>query len=114
VDAAKSWAKLLSVSGHDARMAYDGPAAVDVAIEYRPDVVLLDIGLPIMDGYEVAKRIREQPFLQNVILVGISGYGQEADRQRSREAGFAHYLVKPAAFSQVLEILTTIAESAKR
>ena len=65
---------------------------------YRPDVVLLDIGLPGLDGFEVAKRLRQQPGLSSVVLVAMTGYGQESDRQRSQEAGFDHHLVKPADF----------------
>lgn len=105
VDAAESLAMLVQASGHDVRTAHDGPAALETAHDYRPDVVLLDIGLPKMDGYEVAKKMRQQPFLTNVVLVAMTGYGQESDRQRSQEAGFDHHLVKPANFKKVQEIL---------
>ena len=77
VDAAQSLAMLLKVSGHQVRMAHTGPTALEAALDYRPNVVLLDIGLPGMDGYEVAKRIRQQPVLQNVVLVAMTGYGQD-------------------------------------
>ena len=79
---------------------------------YRPNVVLLDIGLPGMDGYEVAKRMRQQPSLQSVVLVAMTGYGQEADRQRSQEAGFDHHLVKPADFGKLQQILAAVSEKA--
>ena len=105
-------AMLLEASGHDVRTAHDGPTALEAALDYRPNVVLLDIGLPGLDGYEVAKRLRQQPVLQNVVLVAMTGYGQEADRQRSQEAGFDHHLVKPADFGKVEQILATVSEKA--
>jgi CheY-like chemotaxis protein len=103
---------LLRRSGHDVRTAHDGPAALETASDYRPNVVLLDIGLPELDGYEVAKRIRQHALLQNVVLVAMTGYGQESDRQRAREAGFDHHLVKPTAFEQMQKILATVSEKA--
>jgi PAS domain S-box-containing protein len=108
VDAAQSLALLLTVSGHQVRMAHTGPTALEAALDYRPNVVLLDIGLPKMDGYEVAKRIRQQPFLQNVVLVAMTGYGQDTDRQRSQEVGFNAHLLKPADFGKVQQILATV------
>ena len=78
------------------------------ANDYNADVVLLDIGLPELDGYEVAKRIRQQPTHKNTVLVAMTGYGQESDRQQSKEAGFDHHLVKPADFGKVLEILAKV------
>ena len=101
VDAAQSLGLLLEESGHDVRTAYDGPTALEVALDFRPNVVLLDIGLPGIDGFEVAKRLRQQPDLSSVVLVAMTGYGQESDRQRSQEAGFNHHLVKPANFGKV-------------
>jgi CheY-like chemotaxis protein len=80
-DTALTLAMLLRESGHDVRTAHDGQAAFREALDYRPHVVLLDIGLPGLDGYEVAKRIREQPILRKVVLVALTGYGQEADRR---------------------------------
>jgi CheY-like chemotaxis protein len=77
-------------------------------------VVLLDIGLPGLNGFEVAKQLRQQPALQNVVLVALTGYGQESDRQRSKEAGFDHHLVKPGDLGKVLQILVTVAELAAR
>jgi len=108
MDAAQSLALLLNASGHQVRMAHTGPTALDAALDYRPNVVLLDIGLPEMDGFEVAKRIREQPFLKNVVLVAMTGYGQDTDRQRSQEVGFNAHLVKPADFGKVQQILATV------
>jgi CheY-like chemotaxis protein len=112
VDAAETLGMLLRASSHDVRTAHDGPTAVEAAIDYRPDVALLDIGLPGLDGFEVAKRLRLPPFLRNVVLVAMTGYGQEADRQRSRDAGFDHHLVKPARFEQIQEILASVSEQA--
>jgi CheY-like chemotaxis protein len=75
-------------------------------------VVLLDIGLPELNGYEVAKQIRQQPALQSVVLVAMTGYGQETDRQRAQAAGFDHHLVKPADFGKVQQILATASAKA--
>jgi signal transduction histidine kinase/DNA-binding response OmpR family regulator len=96
VDGADSLAVLLRLGGHEVRVCHDGPAALALADEFRPDLVLLDIGLPGMDGYEVARRLRELPGLDKVPLVALSGYGQEEDVRRSRQAGFDRHLVKPA------------------
>jgi len=107
-DTVLSFSMLLKASGHDIRTAHDGPTAVQAAIDYRPDVVLLDIGLPGLNGYEVAKRIRQHPVLKNVVLVALTGYGQESDRQTSLLAGFDHHLVKPARLEQLKQILATV------
>jgi CheY-like chemotaxis protein len=109
-DTADSIALLLEASGHDVRMAYDGQTALEAALDYRPHVMLLDIGLPKIDGYEVARKMREAPPLKNVLLVALTGYGQELDRQRSLKAGFDHHLVKPADFDKLQQILTTVSE----
>jgi CheY-like chemotaxis protein len=95
VDAAESLAKLLRLSGHEASTAYTGMAVAGAVAEHRPDVVLLDIGLPGLDGYEVARRLRAAPGGEGLLLIALTGYGQESDRQRSRAAGFDHHLVKP-------------------
>jgi CheY-like chemotaxis protein len=95
-DGADSLSLLLRVGGHDVRTAYDGPTALQVAVGFRPEVVLLDIGLPRMDGYEVARRLRGHAGLENVMLVALTGYGQDEDRRRSADAGFDSHLVKPA------------------
>ena len=112
VDTAESLALLLQECGHEVRIVHDGPTALDAALDYRPDVVLLDIGLPKLDGYEVAKRMRQQPALQSVVLIAMTGYGQESDRQHSQEAGFDHHLSKPADFGKLQEILGAIPKSA--
>ena len=94
-DAADSLAMLLRTSGNDIRTAYDGAEAVQVANDFEPEVVLLDIGLPNMDGHEVAQRIRQEPWARRTCLIAVTGWSDEADRARSRAAGFDHHLVKP-------------------
>ena len=109
-DAAQTVALLLDMSGHQCRMAHDGPGGLEAALAWQPDAVLLDIGLPGLNGYEVARLIRQQPLLKNVMLVALTGYGLEADRQRSREAGFDHHLVKPADFDEIEKILAELSQ----
>ena len=110
VDTVTTLALLVKESGHDVRTAYDGPAVLEAALDYRPNVVLLDIGLPGLNGFEVAKRLRQQPALQNAVLVAMTGYGRVSDLQASFEAGFDHHLVKPGDFAKVLQILATVSE----
>ncbi len=105
VDSTTSFAALLGAFGHDTRTAFDGLSAVEVALDYLPHVMLLDIGLPKLNGYEVAKRLRQQPTMANLLLVALSGYGTEADRMRAMEAGFDHHLAKPADFDKLQDIL---------
>jgi CheY-like chemotaxis protein len=94
-DAANSLAVLLRLQGHEVRVAFSGPAALQMTKDYSPDVVFLDIGMPGMDGYEVARRMRQQPGLEKVVLAALTGWGQQEDRRRTAEAGFNHHLVKP-------------------
>jgi signal transduction histidine kinase/ActR/RegA family two-component response regulator len=94
-DAADSLALVLRLMGHEVHVCHDGAGALAATREFRPEVVLLDIGLPEMDGYEVARRLRAAPELNDMLLVAITGYGQEQDLRRSREVGFDHHLVKP-------------------
>lgn len=107
IDAAETSADLLQLYGHEVRAAHDGLSALKIAFEWQPAVVLLDIGLPGMDGFEVARRIRAQPLLANVVLVAITGYGHESDLQRAKAAGFDHHLTKPADFVKIQEILSS-------
>ena len=95
VDAAESIAMIIRVSGYDVRCVYDGPSVLQAAKAYLPDVVVLDIGLPGLSGYDVARRLREQPEFKRTPLVAVTGYGQEEDRRRSHEAGFDCHLTKP-------------------
>src|SRR5207237_4222828 len=105
VDAAETLAMVLRQNGHDVRTTYDGPSALEVAPAYRPEVVLLDIGLPGMDGYEVAKRLKQQPGMDRICLAAVTGYGQENDRNRSRSAGFHYHLVKPVDLNLLQDVL---------
>jgi CheY-like chemotaxis protein len=95
VDAAESLALLLRLEGHDVRVAHDGPTALAAVEDEPPALVFLDIGMPVMNGYDVARRLRQRPGLGNLLLVAMTGWGQEEDRRRSLEAGFDHHLVKP-------------------
>ncbi len=113
VDSVLSFSMLLKEAGNDLKTAYDGPTAFKIAMEYIPDVILLDIGLPGLNGYEIAKLIRKQPSLKDVVLIALTGYGQESDRQASMEAGFNHHLIKPARLAQVRQILASVAEHRK-
>jgi CheY-like chemotaxis protein len=107
VDAAESMGLLLEALGHEVQTAHDGLSAVEAAIKFLPNVVLLDIGLPRIDGFEVAKRLRQHPALSGIVVIAMTGYGQDEDKRRSIEAGFNYHLVKPANFKQVKEILAT-------
>jgi len=101
-DAANSLATLLKLGGHETASVYTATDALVRAAAFKPDVVLLDIGLPGMDGYEVAQQMRELPGLKDIRLVAVTGYGRSEDRLRAREAGFDDHLVKPVEFA-VLE-----------
>lgn len=108
MDAATALEMLVQDAGHQTCMADTGPTAVAAALKHRPDLMLLDIGLPGFDGYAVAQQIRRNPLLHEIVLVAMTGYGQEADRQRSQDAGFDHHLIKPVDFAKVRQILTTV------
>jgi DNA-binding response OmpR family regulator len=107
-DSANSLAMLLRLQGNDTRTAYDGQQGVDVAGEFRPDVVVLDIGLPKLDGYEVCRRIREQPWGKHLVLIAVTGWGQEGDRRLSHEAGFDYHLVKPVDPQELMKLLAGV------
>jgi CheY-like chemotaxis protein len=109
-DALLSLAMLLRISGHEVRTAQDGVSALQMSREQVPDVVLLDIGLPGLNGYEVAKRVRQEPTLSGVVLVAITGYGQESDRRLAEQAGFDHHLVKPIDVARLEALLATISD----
>ncbi len=108
VDAAQSMEFLLAMRGHEVRVVHDGAAALEAVQNFAAGVVLLDIGLPVLTGLEVARRIRQLPALKDLVLVAMTGYGQESDRQRSREAGFDHHLVKPTDLDELYKILETV------
>jgi len=110
-DVAETIAVLLSHWGHDVKSAADGPTAVEIAAAQHPDVVLLDIGLPGMSGYEVAEQIRANPALSDTVLVAMTGYGQAEDKKRSRQAGITHHLVKPVEPSLIQKVLSSLGEA---
>ena len=106
-DGAESLAMLLEFGGHTTYQAHDGVAALEAANRLRPDAVLLDIGLPGLNGYEVCSRIRNEPWGKQMMLVALTGWGQDEDRHRSREAGFDAHMVKPVDFDVLLELLAS-------
>jgi CheY-like chemotaxis protein len=108
-DAAHSLAILLQGLGADVRTAGDGPTALDELLTYRPSVVLLDIGMPGMDGLEVARRARQLREGRDLTLIALTGWGQEADRRRSREAGIDYHLVKPVDLEELGRLLAALA-----
>jgi signal transduction histidine kinase/CheY-like chemotaxis protein len=105
-DGGESLSVLLRVLGADVSLVHSGRAALQAVESFRPDVVLLDIGMPGMDGYEVARRIRANPLNRGMMLIALTGWGQEEDRQRSAAAGFNHHLVKPADIDQLRQLLS--------
>jgi len=109
MDAAASLGLLLRLTGNEIRTAHDGLDALRVAEEFLPDVVVLDIGLPKMDGYEVARRILRAPWGEDMVLIAVTGWGQEADRHRSRESGFDYHLVKPVDPAALIQLMASIA-----
>ena len=94
-DAAASLATLLALDGHEISVAHDGSVAVEAAETFRPDIALLDIGMPKLNGYEVAQRIRAAPWGQSMLLIAVTGWGQSEDKRRALEAGFNHHFTKP-------------------
>ncbi len=114
VDAAESLAMLMRLADHEVRTAHDGPAGLSAAMEFRPDLIVLDIGLPGMSGYEVARRLREVPECRTTVLAAMTGWGQDEDRRRSREAGFDHHLVKPVDPAVLEELLASIRSKSDR
>ena len=109
-DSALSQAMMLSIMGHETRTAHDGESAVVCAESFLPEVVLLDIGLPKLNGYEVAQRIREQPWGASMFLIAVTGWGQEEDRQRSTEVGLNVHMVKPVEPAALEKILADLAQ----
>jgi PAS domain S-box-containing protein len=108
VDSAESMAVLLRLYGHDVRLAHDGEAALEEARAFRPDVMFLDLSLPKMDGYEVARLLRLEQAMSGMTLVAMTGYGQEEERRRTREAGFHLHLVKPVNFDMLQELMSSL------
>jgi CheY-like chemotaxis protein len=102
---------LLKMSGNEVHTAYDGAVALEAVDRLHPDVVLLDIGLPSLNGYEVCRRIRQRPWGRNTVLIALTGWGQVEDRRLSREAGFDGHLVKPVDFTALQVLMDSLAAS---
>lgn len=114
VDAADTLRSLLGMDGFDVEAVYDGLSAVETSASTRPDVVVMDIGMPGMDGYDAARAIRQQPGGKNVVLIALTGWGQSTDRQRASQAGFNHHLVKPVEYELLMSCLQEqVADSAR-
>ena len=109
-DSALSQAMMLSIMGHETRTAHDGESAVACAESFLPEVVLLDIGLPKLNGYEVAQRIRETSWGAGMFLIAVTGWGQEEDRQRSTQVGLNVHMVKPVEPAALEKILADLAQ----
>jgi CheY-like chemotaxis protein len=111
VDVADMLAEYLQQIGHDVIQAHDGRTGLDAAMRHQPDVVVCDIGLPGLDGYEVARRLREVPHLRSSLLIAVSGYGESADRDKARAAGFSHYVTKPADAAALADLIANNGKS---
>ncbi|MBV8487535.1 MAG: response regulator, partial [Planctomycetaceae bacterium] len=110
-DAARSLARLLAtLDGHEVRVAYNGPTAIDLAVKFAPNVIILDLGMPEMNGFEVARRLKARPEFRSTRLLALSGWDQEKDREQSAAAGFEHHLVKPVDLDLLRELLSQLAE----
>jgi CheY-like chemotaxis protein len=96
---------LLEITGNQTYLAHDGVEALESIENYHPEVVLLDIGLPKLDGHEVCRRVREQPWGKDIRIIALTGWGQEEDRRKSEEAGFNGHLVKPVDYDKLLALL---------
>lgn len=107
-DSAKSLEMLLKLNGNDTQIASDGLEAIGAAESFRPDVILMDIGLPKLNGYEACRRIRQQPWGEDILMIALTGWGQEGDRKKSRDAGFDSHLVKPVEFQALLKLLAEL------
>jgi CheY-like chemotaxis protein len=107
-DAARTLAALIRLDGHEVMLAHDGEEACAVAEACRPEIILLDIGLPKMNGYEACQALRRQPWASDVVMVALTGWGQDDDRRRSAEAGFDGHIVKPVDYQALLELLASL------
>ena len=107
-DSADSLSILLHLLGYAVVTAYDGPAGLEAAVRFRPDIVLLDIGLPGLDGFEVVERLRQEWGMRDTLIIALTGYGQDEDRHRSQQAGFNAHLVKPVDFDELQQIMAEL------
>ena len=101
-------ALLLKAMGHESAVSHDGPTAIELARTFRPTLVLLDIGLPVMNGYKVAEQLRAIPALRGAVLAALTGYGEDQDRRRSKEAGFDLHFVKPVSITALQELIASL------
>jgi CheY-like chemotaxis protein len=113
-DSAESLAMLLEITGHRTFVVHDGVAAIAAAEAHRPEVMLLDIGMPRLNGYEVCRRVRQQPWGEEIKIIALTGWGQDEDRRKSQEAGFDGHLVKPVDYNALLELLGSIRSGASQ
>jgi two-component system OmpR family response regulator len=98
---------VLEADGYDVRVAHEAKHALEVAAQFKPEIVLLDLGLPGMDGFQLAQEMRKQTATANALLIAVTGYGQAADRLRSQEAGFDHHLVKPVSAEEIQRVIAS-------
>ena len=108
-DGASSMCRLLELIGHETCMARDGLAGLEAARDFRPHVVLLDIGMPKLNGYEVARQLRAESWGANIVLIAVTGWGRAQDKQRTADAGFDHHLIKPVVPAELTQLLASIA-----
>jgi CheY-like chemotaxis protein len=111
-DSADSLATLLQITGNETYLAHDGIEAIELIEKHRPEVVLLDIGLPKLNGHEVCRRVRKQPWGKHIVMIALTGWGQDEDRRKSEEAGFNGHLVKPVDYDKLLKLLSSLTNSA--
>jgi two-component system, OmpR family, response regulator len=105
VDAAEAMSMLLETLGHEVGVMHDGPSALAMVDDFAPEVVILDIGLPGMNGFEVARELRTRAVTKTALLIALTGYGADSDRQQAHDAGFDHHLVKPVSFTAVEAVI---------
>jgi CheY-like chemotaxis protein len=110
VDSAEAIGRLLQLKGHDVRCAFDGASAITIAQQFGPDLILLDISLPDIDGYEVLRRLREQPHASQPLVAAVTGFGQPEDRRRTQEAGFDYHLVKPFGPDALMALIQSLGQ----
>jgi len=110
-DAAILMGRLLRTLGNDVQVVHDGFSALEMAEQFRPEAILLDIGLPEMDGYDTARMMRDLPSCKNVLIIAVTGWGQDDDREKGRLAGFDHHVVKPADSETLMQLLATARRS---
>jgi CheY-like chemotaxis protein len=113
-DNAESLALLLGITGNETYIARDGLEALEAAAEHRPEVVLLDIGLPKLSGHDVCRRIRAESWGKDIVVIALTGWGQEEDRRKSQEAGFDGHLVKPVDYDELLELLSSLTNGSRQ